>query len=381
MNSVSSDPASFEELSKLSRQFKAILENSPDGVVMVSSSGKMIYASPSARRMFGFSESEELGFDPASYTHPEDLPMVLTEIQKTLTQPEYLSTIQYRFLNKSGEWKWIESVISNQLSVPDVEALVINFRDIHDKMMVLEDLKAAKEAAELANRVKDSFLASISHEIRTPLNGIMGMLSIIADSLDEASLLELNPFFESIDRSSKRLISTFEDIINFSLLHTNQPSLINSEFELNDLIKGILEDLSPLAAESNNEIVFESMSGQIKIFSDLTAWRTILRKLIGNAIKFTSNGKINIEVKADTDPRFRILKISDTGVGISEEYLKDLFKPFSQEETGYGRTFEGLGLGLPIVKKYIDLTGSEIGVQSVKNQGTTFTVRINAGIA
>lgn len=367
---------SDDRVDNLERHYKAILENSPDGVVMINIHGEMSYASPSARRMFGFDSTEKITFDPADYTHPDDLEKVLGELFKTMNLPDYLPTIQYRFRSKQGEWKWIESVFSNQLAEPFVNSIVINFRDIHDKMLILEDLKAAKEGAELANRVKDSFISAISHEIRTPLTGIIGMVEVIADSLDEKCRTEFAPYFNSIHRSSDRLISTIEDILNFSLLQYGDFNQNQSVVQLNQLIYNVIKELKPLADDKSIGLNVSFSSDNFEVFVDPTSLSMAMLKIVGNAIKFSEKGEVRVEVKESEQKDFITIEVKDTGVGISEKFFPQLFSPFTQEESGYGRTFEGLGLGLPIIKKLIDLMNATIEVQSTKNVGTSFVINI-----
>lgn len=362
------------EAINIEKHYRAILENSPDGVVLVNSSGKMTYASPSARKMFGFESTEALAFDPAAYTHPDELEMVLGEIFKTMANPGYLATLQYRFRSKTGEWKWIESVISNQLDDPAVGAIVINFRDIHDKMLILKELQEAKESAEKANRLKDSFISAMSHEIRTPITGITGMVSVIADSLSDEDSAELTPFFESIYRSSNRLVSTVEDILNFSLLQSGNYVCNNSAVRINQIISDVLADMDHLATAKSLRFERKLAPEELSVFGDSRSIYLVISKLAANAIKFTKEGFVKVEVEVDHDKESVLIRISDTGVGISPEYLPTLFDPFSQEEGGFGRSFEGLGLGLPIVKKLVDLMQASIEVESQKNSGTVFTL-------
>jgi len=361
--------------SDVKRHFRAILENSTDGVALISSSGKMPYASPAAKKMFGFSPTDNpLDFEPHTYTHPDDLEMVLGEIHRTMSDPGYIPTIQYRFRNKDGEWKWIESVISNQIEDPAVGALVINFRDIHDKMLIIQELQEAKENAEKLNRLKDSFISAMSHEIRTPLTGIIGMVNVISDSLDEEANEELSPFFESIHRSSKRLISTIEDILNFSLLQSGNYSCDNCEVNINQVISDVINDLKPQAEEKSLTLTHSISKENLIVLANFHSLYTVIAKLTGNAIKFTKEGKVKIEVEENYEQDQVIIKVSDTGVGISEEYQHNLFNPYTQEDNGYGRSFEGLGLGLPIAKKLLDLMNAAVKVESEKNFGTVFTL-------
>jgi len=130
-----------ESLVKLENRYRALIEKAPDGVVLINSKGNFTFISPTAKKMFGFKSDENIDFNPAEYTHPEDLPMVLDELNRVMTETNYNPTIQYRFQSKEGSWKWIESTFSNLLDNPDIEAIVINFRDIADRRKYEETIQ------------------------------------------------------------------------------------------------------------------------------------------------------------------------------------------------------------------------------------------------
>jgi len=133
-----------EKIKKIGQHYHALIEKAPDGIVLVSQEGKFVYVSPSALKMFGYITADELKGDPAKYTHPDDLDMVLEELNKLILDPSYSPTIQYRFHEKNGNWKWIESTFSNLIADPAVQAIVINFRDISERVQTLDALQASK---------------------------------------------------------------------------------------------------------------------------------------------------------------------------------------------------------------------------------------------
>ena len=141
---ITEQKKSEEEIKKTSRHYQALIEKAPDGIVLISNEGKFKYVSPAARRMFGFDEFEEITANPAMYTHPDDLQRVLDEISKTTNDPDYSPTIQYRFADKFGEWKWIESTYRNLFYDPSVEAIVINFRDITERKKAEQELRESE---------------------------------------------------------------------------------------------------------------------------------------------------------------------------------------------------------------------------------------------
>jgi PAS domain S-box-containing protein len=150
---ITSRKQAEEILANTERRYRALIENAPDGIVLVELGGKITYASPSVTRLFGYTQEEALASDPNELTHPEELPMVLTELAALIEDPTHIPTLQYRFLHKNGEWRWIESTFSNLLTLPSVEGIVINFRDIHARKLAEEALKKSQALLTEAQRI------------------------------------------------------------------------------------------------------------------------------------------------------------------------------------------------------------------------------------
>jgi PAS domain S-box-containing protein len=237
-----------------------------------------------------------------------------------------------------------------------------------------EELILAKDKAERSDRMKTEFLAQMSHEIRTPINTILSFASLIEDNVSEYLDEDLKSSFNLMNSAGNRIIRTIDLILNMSDLVTGnyeyKPRKINLD---NGVLSRVKEQFKPLAAEKNLEFSVNLETDDTFIYADEHSIYNIVESLVDNAIKYTQSGSVIINLSRSENNNF-VMEVIDTGVGIAQEYLPSLFKPFSQEQQGYTRKYEGNGLGLALVKGYCDLNNAEISVQSEKNKGTTFTI-------
>lgn len=230
------------------------------------------------------------------------------------------------------------------------------------------ELVAAKEAAEEMSRLKSAFLANMSHEIRTPLTGIIGFATVLAKELPE----EQGEFAELIRTSGRRLMETLNSVLDLAKLEANQVQLDRKRIVLADEVKKVVGLLRPLADEKNLPLVFsaEGVDHTVCIHGDMAALHRILHNLVGNAIKFTDDGEVEVAVWANGDRAG--IDVRDTGVGIDVNFLPHLFEEFRQESVGAMRSHQGSGLGLAITKRLIELMEGDLSVESTKGEGSAF---------
>jgi signal transduction histidine kinase len=233
----------------------------------------------------------------------------------------------------------------------------------------------AKENAERSDRLKSEFLAQMSHEIRTPINIISNFMQVYEDELKNKLSPELKNSISAVKTESHRIISTIDSIINMAQLKAG--TFNRKLIELNlyeDIIKPSIEQWKFLANEKNIEMKICGEFEDIFVKGDAYSLNQSFNHIIDNAIKYTDEGKVQLECKSEQENI--IITITDTGCGISKDYLPIIFDPFTQELQGYNRKYEGNGLGMALVKQYCSLNNASITIKSEKSVGTVVKVSI-----
>jgi signal transduction histidine kinase len=234
----------------------------------------------------------------------------------------------------------------------------------------MDELLSAKEMAEEMNRLKTNFLSNMSHEIRTPINGILGISQVIELESKEDNIRQ---YVQLQKKSGRRLLDTINSILSLARLEAKKEKLLLSVVDINKVVHESATALEELASYKGLKFKVHQYTEDVLCLSDETMLYQVVHNIVGNAIKFTEDGQINIAVSIWAENNVSI-KVTDTGIGISKEFLPKVFNPFEQESMGHSRGYEGSGLGLSISKRYIELLGGEISVDSEKNKGSTFEI-------
>ncbi|MBE7472776.1 MAG: hypothetical protein DPW09_12050 [Anaerolineae bacterium] len=254
------------------------------------------------------------------------------------------------------------------------------------------DLALARDQAIEASRAKSQFLANMSHELRTPLNAIIGYSEMLQEEATDLAQPDLIPDLEKIQAAGKQLLGLINDILDLSKIEAGKMTIYPETFDIATMVRDVVVTMQPLVAKKGNQLVVNCPDNLSSMVADLTKVRQSLFNLLSNAAKFTENGLITLSVERMKDEggrrneedgnfilhpsAFILFKVSDTGIGMSDEQMDRLFEAFTQADASTTRRYGGTGLGLAITQRFIQMMGGQITVDSEPGQGSTFTVRL-----
>jgi len=236
------------------------------------------------------------------------------------------------------------------------------------------ELEIQKQQLDDANKLKTTFLSNMSHELRTPLNSVIALSGVLNRRLANKIPHEEYSYLDVIERNGKHLLSLINDILDISRIEAGKEEIEIISFDAGVLLSEMKELIEPQASEKNIELRYVSLSDDLTVTSDLKKFRHIVQNVIGNAVKFTERGFV--EIRVDKNEKFLNVVISDTGIGITENEIKHIFDEFRQADYSTSRRFGGTGLGLSIARKYAELLGGSISVKSTLGKGSVFTIQV-----
>jgi len=358
----------FTAAQEQKQYFAELVSNSPVAIVTADVPGNVVACNPAFEKMYGYREAEVVG------RNLDDL--ITTEATRTEALANTEEALAQRPVQKISQRRRKDGTLV------DVEVLgvpvVVNGRRVglmalyHD----ISELLRARKDAEAANSAKSHFLASMSHELRTPLNAIIGYSEMLQEDAQDRNDAATVADLQKIHGAGKHLLSLINDVLDLSKIEAGKMQLYVEAFDVAPLIQQVATTVQPLVEKNGNRLTVRCAADAGAMRSDATRLRQVLLNLLSNASKFTERGEITLEVLRQ-GPTL-VFRVRDTGIGMTPEQLGRLFEAFAQAEASTASKYGGTGLGLAISRRFCQLMGGDVAVESAAGKGSTFTVRLPA---
>ncbi|MGN7610818.1 PAS domain S-box protein [Magnetococcales bacterium HHB-1] len=356
-------------------RFRQVASTAHEAIITINEKGKIIFWNQAATKTFGYQEAEVLN-QRLTAVVPSHLQDGHQKGLKNAVDRGFLEhagqTLELPALRKDGKEILLEVVLSSWKSSGQ-QHFTAMARDVTERQRMLEELTEAKSRAEKSNQAKSDFLANMSHEIRTPMNAIIGMSHL---ALQSGLNRQQQDYIEKVHGAAKALLQIINDILDFSKIEAGKLDLESIDFSLDELLTEITQLMQVKIQEKG--LTFQvscHCNNQVYLLGDPLRLRQILLNLIGNAIKFTEQGGVELEVIIAGQEANEItlqFSIRDSGIGMTEEQMQNLFQSFHQADGSTTRKYGGTGLGLSISKRLTKLMKGEIWVESSPGGGSTF---------
>jgi len=348
------------------------LKAAANSVVLTDPAGIIKWVNPAFTNLTGYSVDEAVGSSINILKSGKHDKMFYEDLWSTVCSGKIWNG---ELINKKKDG----SLYTEEMTITPVKDIHGNINrfiaiksDISDRKRYEEELIQAKNKAEKSDKLKSEFLAQMSHEIRTPLNAMLSTLDLVREDFKENLSEDSLELIDVIDGSGNRIIRTIESILNMSELQTDSYETLPQEvYLIKDVMDPVLDHYIEKFHSKNIKLYYNRPRTDIKLNADLYSLTKIIDHLVDNAYKYTEKGSVKISL--NNSGKY-ILSIEDTGIGISNEYLENIYDPFSQEYQGYCRPYDGCGLGLAITKKYCELNNAQLTIQSERGKGTTVEV-------
>ncbi len=358
-------------LNQSEARYKGLVDAQGDAIFRRAPDSRLTYGNEAFFKLFGLNPQRAVGRAFAPELHPDSRAPLFGSFAGLESGRGRVRYDQH--VRTAYGWRWIawEDFAVRDSAGRLVEVQSVG-RDITERKALEDAITDARDKAEAGSRAKSGFLATMSHEIRTPMNGVLGMARLLLET-------ELRPeqrtYVQAINQSGEALLTLIGDILDFSKIESGTFTPEEDEVELRPLIEGVVELSCPRAHDKGIELVavVEAAVPQI-VRSDAVRLRQVLINLVGNAVKFTERGGVELSVRIvdGAERRFLRFDVRDTGVGVPKEKRQEIFQEFVQADSSHARKFGGSGLGLAISKKLVDAMGGEIGIEEAPGGGSQF---------
>ena len=358
------------------KRFRGALAFAGTGFALAGPDGLIREANQRLCQIFGYTRDELIGTHHLDLCHPEDRHLSEPHLAKLLNGDCHFYAIDKRVLNSKGTPFWVHMTVSLLPGADGESELIVQVDDITEKVEAQHKLNQLRIAAEKSNRTKSEFLANMSHEIRTPMNGVMGIAQLLEHT--ELSATQ-RKYLDMLRDAGQSLLAVINDILDFSKIEAGRLQLNPQTFELDELTERMASLMTVLAESRDLELLIRvDPQAPTALLADRHRLEQILTNLIGNAIKFTEAGEVELQIglKPHNGTAHLHISVRDTGVGIAAGQRESIFEAFEQADGSHSRRYGGSGLGLAICKRLVQLMGGKIWLERSSPQGSEFCVSL-----
>ena len=347
-----------EKFAQSNERFRALIEQSADAIALVNAKGKVLYASPTTKLLMGYTPEEFKKLtNPFALVPPNDRELVTKLFAKLLKKPGSTEHIVYRVMHKNGKHIWIESAMTNLIHDPNVGAVVLNYHDISERMLLESQ--------------KDDFISIATHELKTPVTSIKAYAQVLQSRFEKEGNTEAVRMLSKMDLQLNKLTNLIRDLLDATKVAAGKLQFHEGSFDLTELVKDIVDEMQ---MTTTKHLITKKLAPTKIISGDRDRIGQVITNLLSNAIKYSPNSK-KIFVSTQTGKNEVQLRVQDFGIGVPKKKLKRVFDRFFRVGDAED-TFGGLGLGLFISSEIVKRHGGRIWVDSVEGEGSIFRVAL-----
>lgn len=371
------------ELRDSEARLSGILRISPEAIIVTDGAQRITLFNEGAERIFGYAAAEVTGKSIEMLIPPEARKGHGEHVRKFKDSPDtsrFMSARQEIGALAKGDVVFPAEASISKLELQGETVFTVLLHDITERKKARQLLLAAKDEAESANRAKSEFLANMSHELRTPLNAILGFSEVIRSQvLGPVGIAKYVEYADDVHRSGEHLLEIISDILDVARIDAGQISLEEDIVSVEELIESSVMLIRERAGAGDLDLALELPSDMPSIMCDRRKVKQIVINLLSNAVKFTERGgRVSVGARIDDGSGEAVIEVRDSGVGMAVEDIPRVMEPFTQIASPMTRQHEGTGLGLPLVKKLVELHGGSIDMETAPGEGTTVRVRLPA---
>jgi PAS domain S-box-containing protein len=360
--------------------FHALIQRSSEGISLFDKTSKILYESPSNKRIHGYSPEEMEGRTLMSFCHPDDTPRIALRFQHLAEAPGVVETEVVRFRHKQGHYIYLEGTVLNATDDPRLGAMVNNFREVTGRLEAERELRRAKTSAEEAQRLQQHFLTNLSHEFKTPLTLIRGPLEVLR--ADAELTKRTGDAIGVMVRNVERLDALISELVDLARLEAGAFALKAKRHGIAAFLRAQAEHFAVLAQAKAITLKLE-LADECEVFFDAPKLEKVVGNLLSNAVKFSPTDteiRLSLYVRTEVEGGGEVeVAVTDQGAGMDEETRGRVFERFFQGDAGLARGHEGMGIGMAIAREMVEMHGGALTVESEPGVGSTFTFTLPLG--